>query len=546
MNYKTEETLGELCLSAVQKYNDKPALAMLCEDKICRSFTYTQMGDRVRQIGFLLNETGVEKGGKVLLLSENCPEWALFYFGISCAGAVSVPLLTGFSAEQIYNIALHANVRAICLSRSMREKIAIFNDLENSALSQIPLIYIDTITGSEITVSLNGNEKQIQLSEKDYELPKCKADDLATIIYTSGTQGNCKGVLLSNKNLIFCAYSTLTYVKLSPRDRLLSVLPLAHSYECTLGLIVPVFSGANITYFDRPPSPSALTSAVKVLRPTMIVAVPLLIEKIYRNAIAPKLQKNILYKFPVTRPLAVKIAGKKLIYSLGGCIRFFGIGGAPLSEEVEKFLHSAGFPYSTGYGLTEAAPLVAGNKPNCFPFRSAGKAPSGVSVRIAKCDIETDQGVGEIQVKGPNVMIGYYNDEKRTAEAFTPDGWLKTGDLGKLDKNGRLYFMGRQKALILGPSGENIYPEEIENLLGSSDLVEDALVYSGEKGELVALVLLTSAAKTAAGAVENALEELRLWVNKKLAVFSRLNRIEIRENPFEKTPTMKIKRYLYV
>jgi long-chain acyl-CoA synthetase len=338
----------------------------------------------------------------------------------------------------------------------------------------------------------------------------------------------------------------MSYVKLSPRDRLLSVLPLAHSYECTLGLIVPVISGANITYLDRPPSPSALQDAVKILRPTMIVSVPLLIEKIYRNAIAPKLRENKLYKFPVTRPLAVKAAGRRLVCALGGRIRFLGIGGAPLSEEVEKFLHYAGFPYSTGYGLTEAAPLVAGNKPKRFPVRSAGTAPKSVSIRIAKCDVNTVPGVGEIQVSGPNVMMGYYNDKKRTAETFTSDGWLRTGDLGKLDKRGRLHIMGRLKALILGPSGENIYPEEIESLLGCSDLIEDALVYSGEKGELVALVFLTSAAKSAAGAVENALEELRSWVNKKLAAFSRLHRIEIREKPFEKTPTMKIKRYLYV
>ena len=550
MKYPPEQTLGQLCLAASEKYKEKPALAMLCDGKISRSFSYARMGNCVRRIGFFLNEMGVKEGGKVLLLSENCPEWALFYFGISAAGAVSVPLLTGFSADQIYNIALHANVCAVCLSRAMAEKISSFKDEspEKNVLSQMPFIYIDTIIDgektAEILVSLNGVEKQIPFSEKDYTLPQRKADDLATIIYTSGTQGNCKGVMLSNTNLIFCAHSTSTYVKLSPCDRLLSVLPLAHSYECTLGLIVPVISGANITYLDRPPSPSALQDAVKVLRPTMIVSVPLLIEKIYRNVIAPKLRKSRLYQFPVTRPLAVKIAGRRLNSALGGRIRFFGIGGAPLSEEVENFLYCARFPYSTGYGLTEAAPLATGNKPNHFPFRSSGTAPKGVSIRIAKCELA--QGVGEIQLRGPNVMMGYHNDEKRTTETFTSDGWLRTGDLGILDKEGRLHFMGRLKALILGPSGENIYPEEIEGLLGCSDLIEDALVYSGEKGELVALVLLTSAAKTAAGAVENALEELRSWVNKKLAAFSRLHRIEIREKPFEKTPTMKIKRYLYV
>ena len=233
-----------------------------------------------------------------------------------------------------------------------------------------------------------------------------------------------------------------------------------------------------------------------------------------------------------------------MISALGGRIHFFGIGGAPLSPEVENFLHRVGFPYSTGYGLTEAAPLVAGNVPRRFPVRCVGTAPKGVSIRIAKCET-CDAGEGEIQVRGPNIMMGYYNDDEHTREAFTSDGWLRTGDLGCLDKKGRLQIRGRLKALILGSSGENIYPEEIEGLLGSSQLVEDALVYSGKKGELVALVRLTEAAKTAAGVIEHTLEELRVWVNKKLAAFSRLSRIEIQYEPFEKTPTMKIKRYLY-
>ncbi|MDR1839405.1 MAG: AMP-binding protein [Treponema sp.] len=549
MKYSPEKTLAALCLASSAKYKDSPAFVMLSEGKISRRVTYAQMGSRARQIGRLLNTLGIEKGDRVLILSENCPEWPLAYFGIAFAGAVSVPLLTGFSSEQIRHIASCAGISAVCLSRAMAEKIEITKT--DSLFSQIPFIYIDSITdgqcGEEISVAINGNgdstEKRMSLrvTEESAALPQSKADDLAAIIYTSGTSGNSKGVMLSGANIISCAISSLSFVKLYPRDRLLSVLPLAHSYECSLGLIAPIISGSSVTYLDKPPSPSVLLPAVRLLRPTVMVTVPLLIEKIYKNAIVPKLRTSRLYKFPLTRGIAVKFAGRKLVSALGGRIRFFGIGGAPLSPEVENFLYRARFPYSIGYGLTEAAPLVAGNAPLHFKINSGISAANGVTFRIAGISA----GEGEIQVRGPNVMMGYYNDKEKTAEAFTSDGWLHTGDFGSLDKKGRLHIRGRLKALLLGPSGENIYPEEIEGLLSSSRLVEDALVYTGEKGELVAMVSLSEAAKAAAGAIENALEELRSWVNKKLAVFSRLSRIEIRHEPFEKTPTMKIKRYLY-
>jgi long-chain acyl-CoA synthetase len=222
--------------------------------------------------------------------------------------------------------------------------------------------------------------------------------------------------------------------------------------------------------------------------------------------------------------------------AFGGSIRSFGIGGAPLAADVEDFLWKVKFPYSPGYGLTEAAPLLAGTAPYRFPRRSAGSVIRGVDIRI--------QG-GEIQARGPNVMMGYYRDEERTREAFTPDGWLKTGDVGELDRRGHLYVRGRLKSLILGPSGENIYPEEIESLLHASGLVEDALVCPGEKGEIVALVVLNEKARALMNAIGGGLEELKKTVNKQLASFSRLSRIEVQDRPFEKTPTQKIKRFLY-
>ena len=518
------KTLAQLCLYSAAKYKNRIAFAMFSDGQISKRITYAQFGSRACQIGSILRRMGVKNGDRVLLLSENCSQWPLAYFGIALAGAVSVPLLTGFSPEQIQHIAEHSQVKAVCVSGAMAEKI------KNSVVSHLPSICIDNLTEQ------NDFKEDIYVSENP--------DELAAIIYTSGTQGISKGVMLSSGNLISSTLSSLAFEKMYPNDRILSVLPLAHSYECSLGLLAPVISGASVTYLDRPPSASILLPAVKVIRPTAIFSVPLLIEKIYNNAIAPKLRNSKLYKFSFTRPLAIWFAGRKLISALGGRIRAFGIGGAPLSPEVEEFLYKARFPYTIGYGLTEAAPLIAGNTPLRYSHKAGIGAAKGVEIRIAKCTTDADEG--EIQVRGPNIMLGYFNDIERTAEAFTSDGWLRTGDLGRIEKKGRLHVRGRLKALILGPSGENIYPEEIESLLISSQIVEESVVFLGKKGELVALVTLNEAAKAAAGVVENTLEELRSWVNKKLAVFSRLSKIEIRNEPFEKTPTMKIKRYLYV
>ena len=531
------QTLSGVCLYASQKYNKKMAFSMICDGKIERQITYTEMGERSKKIAATLRNMGIQKGDRVLLLSENNPEWALAYFGIALAGAVSVPLLTGFSIEQIDYIAKHSAAKAACFSKSIAEKVDI----------GLPVICIDNMLYENI------NHKDIDeiITENDYSQVQTP-DELASIIYTSGTQGSSKGVMLSSSNLLASTLSSYYFKDINSKDHFLSVLPLAHSYECGIGFLLPVISGSSVTYLDRPPSVSVLLPALKLIRPTAMLTVPLLIEKIYNNGIAPKLNKSILYKFPVTRKLAILVAGRKLKSSLGGRIRFFGIGGAALCPQVEKFLHSAGFPYAIGYGLTETAPLIAGNSPRRFSYGSGIWAPAGVKIRIAKTD-ENNNGEGEIQVQGPNVMLGYFNDAEKTTDAFSKDGWLRTGDLGLIDRRGWLHIKGRLKAMILGPSGENIYPEEIEGLLGSSQLVEESLVYSGKKGELVAMVFLNEAAKAAAGAVgamenamENAMEDLRTWVNKKLSAFSRISRIEIRKDPFEKTATMKIKRYLYI
>ncbi|MDR2370572.1 MAG: AMP-binding protein [Treponema sp.] len=515
-------TLAEVCLRSRAKYKKRPAFRIFKDGMVTGITSYGAWGEQSRDFAARLEAFGLKPGSRVMILAENCPGWAAAYFGTALAAMVSVPVLTGFSAVQIANIAGHAEISACCVTTETAARA--MEAIKTAGLDSIPFIYIDR---------LETRENSRPFHDGNYPEP----EDLASIIYTSGTTGASKGVMLSHRNLVFCAAASRSFVKIYPRDRLLSVIPLAHTYECTLGLITAVMSGASVTYLDKPPSPAVLMPALEAVKPTAMVTVPLFIEKFYRKNIAPSLAANPLFRFPPNRPLAVYAAGRKLAAAFGGSIRFFGIGGAPLSSEVEDFLRKVKFPYSPGFGLTEAAPLVAGTGPFRFPVRSSGSMFRGMAIRIS------DEG--EIQAGGPNIMMGYYRDEKKTREAFTPDGWLRTGDVGFLDKKGYLYVKGRLKNLILGPAGENIYPEEIEGLLTSSVLVEDALVRPGDRGEIVAMVVLSEKAKAAANALGNALEELKKMVNRQLAAFSKLNRIEIRHEPFEKTPTQKIRRYLY-
>jgi long-chain acyl-CoA synthetase len=545
-------TLGALALKAAEVYKNKKAFAFLGESGIYDLITYEQAGVKIRQLASLLVQMGIVPGDRVMLLAENRPEWPLAYFGTVLSGAIVVPILTDFIPEHIGTIAAHAEVSAIFTTEKHLSKLA-----KSDISDTIPIIRIDTMMSGEnhITISMHGNEKSLSLHE-DNSFPEIDENQNASIIYTSGTSGNSKGVMLSHKNILSNADASRCVVKIFPRDRMLSVIPLAHAYECTVGMVIGVMSGAGTTYLDRPPAPAVLVHAVQLIRPTIMLTVPLIIEKIYRLKIKAALESNPLYKFPLTRSLAIKVAGQKLLSSLGGAIRFFGIGGAALSPDVETFLYKAEFPYAMGYGLTETAPLLAGFSPFKGKLRSTGTALTGISVRIMDTSGKIVGGVGspkkgprdqegEIQAKGPNIMLGYYKDEERTKEAFTEDGWFKTGDLGIIDKKGRISIKGRSKAMILGPSGENIYPEEIEGILNAHDIVEDSLVYSDESGRLTALIVLSEKAKTMFAAFGDNLSELKKWTNKKLSTFAHIYTIRIQDEPFEKTATKKIKRFLY-
>jgi long-chain acyl-CoA synthetase len=494
--------------------------------------TYELLAQRVRGAAALLAAEGVRQGDRVAILSENMPPWGIAYFAITCMGAVAVPIMTEFPPAQIANIVTHAECRALIVSTKLRERAA-----------QVP-------SGTQILPI----ESFAGVADAPLVFPEVGEDDLAAIIYTSGTTGQSKGVMLTHRNIVFDAIATHMLVGLTPEDRLLSILTLAHTYECTLGLVAVLSRGASVYYLDKPPSATALLPALQRVKPTIVLSVPLVIEKIYRAKVQPELQKMALYRVPGVRRVLILAAGRKLRTAFGGKIRIFAVGGAAIAPDVEKFLADAHFPYAIGYGLTETAPVVAGAPPFTTRLRAAGLAMPGVQIRIA--DPRPDSGEGEVQVKGPNVMRGYYRDEERTREAFTPDGWFRTGDLGTMDREGRLFIRGRLKNMILGASGENIYPEEIEAVINQSPYVDDSLVY-GDGSAVAALVQLKPDALAAfmtalhdgvaraEQSLNALLERIKEEANSKVASFSQVHRIELQEEPFEKTPSMKIKRFLY-
>jgi long-chain acyl-CoA synthetase len=532
-------TLHDLVHRVSRQHETRPAL---CEND-GRCVSYGELRERASAVAAYLAETGIGAGDRVALIAENRPEWGLWYLGVTAAGAVILPVLTDFSPEEVQRILDHAEPGLVVTSENAASLTA---GWDGAPVVDCGLVY-------ELAAADTAGPGAMS---PDAQPPG--PDTLAALIYTSGTTGSPKGVMLSHRNLVTNAQAVQQIFDVAPHDVLLSVLPLAHTYECTIGFLVPLLSGASVTYLGGPPTPSLLLPALARVRPTIMLAVPLIMEKIYRARVVPKLNAlpGRLRRFPPVRRALHFLAAAKLKRAFGGRLRVFGIGGAPLGPQTERFLRDGRFPYTIGYGLTETAPLLAGTAPFRTRFRSTGPAVPGVELRL----VPQYEGapVGEVQARGPNVMQGYFRNPEATAEAFTEDGWFRTGDLAYLDDDGYVYVQGRLKTLIVGPSGENIYPEEIEATIETHPLVEESLVLS-EGGKLVARVRLNLDAlaerlgtmvceldpQTIYSAGAQALDELRRSVNARLNRFSRLARMVLQLEEFERTPTRKIKRFLY-
>jgi long-chain acyl-CoA synthetase len=543
-------TLKAFLDRSVSLYPQKDALSLVSKQPL----KYRELDEKVKSMVELLKANGISKGDKVALLSENMPNWAVAYLAITYFGAVVVPILVDFNPADVNHIIKHSEAKAVFVSEKYLQTL---EDIQNTDLKFV--IEVDSLKLlDEFT-----NRSYVELFKQKFshkkDVDKVDENDLAAILYTSGTTGHSKGVMLSQKNIVTNALSTFKNVTIVPEDVFLSVLPLAHTFECTVGMLVPLLHGSSVVYVDKTPTPSVLLKAFDVVKPTMMLSVPLIIEKIYKNKILTKLNGSTLtktlYKFSFTRKALNKIAGKKLLETFGGKLRFFGIGGAPLAKYVEEFLLEGNFPYVIGYGLTETAPLIAGTRLG-MPLKlgSTGLAMPGVEVLIKEKNPDT--GEGEIAVKSPSVMLGYYKDEEKTKEVFDENGYFLTGDLGLIDEDGYLFISGRSKNLILGPSGENIYPEQIESIINQNETVLDSLVLQKE-GKLIARIHLDyelidkmfkaniTPDDVVKQKIDEHLEHMRVEINTKLASFSKITKYIEQVEPFIKTPTKKIKRYLY-
>lgn len=551
MEQKTTNSLPAFFRETLSNYGDRPAMAMVGEEPV----TYNELDKRIQSVIAFLEKSGIGKGDKVALLSTNMVNWGVSYFAITFMGAIVVPVLPDFHSDEIRNIVTHSDSKAIFVSGGLLSKITEKDDFP--AILKIRIEDFSLIDAANDSVDYNPEAKpgkNITVSP----------EDIAAIIYTSGTTGKSKGVMLTHRNICFSATMSGRVQEILPTDRFLSVLPLSHTYENTIGFILPMMSGACIYYTGKMPTPSVLIPALQSVKPTVMLSVPLIIEKIYHNRIKPQLNKNFFIRgammIPGIKQRITAAAGKKLRKTFGGELKFFGIGGAKLNREVEQFLIEAKFPYAIGYGLTETSPLLAGCNPMFTKLQSTGKAIEEIELKLNKPDPST--GEGEIWAKGPNVMLGYYKEKELTEEIFTPDGWLKTGDLGIFDKDGYLYIKGRMKNVIVRSGGENIYPEEIESLINTYYNVNESLVLE-RNGKLTALVNFDvekikqhykhhlhlfkhqNENEYINQEIKRLSSELQTFIKHRLNKFSQVQEVVYYPEAFEKTATLKIKRYLY-
>ncbi len=502
------------------------------------SYTYDEFRHRCLDLSHILSRFGVSAGDKVAILSQNMPNWTVAYFSVVPFGRVIVPILPDSSASEVENILRHSNTKVIYVSKRQLPKLS--GEMLSSLTLVIDIETFEVIHKDDSAFTCEGWVKDPQ------------ADDLAAIIYTSGTSGKAKGVMLSHRNLCQNIVAASKAQKARAGYRWLSILPMSHAYEMAFSVLYPLYVGGCVYYIKKPPTPSILMDAMDKVRPHIMCSVPLIIEKVYKTSIVPTIKKSRILSWMQehTPKLLYWIVGKRLYKSFGGKLKFFGVGGAKLDSTVEEFLLRAKFPYAIGYGLTETAPLITNACVGKTVVGSCGVPAYNVEVKLDNVNPET--GEGEIVVRGDNVMLGYYKDPERTKEVLTYDGWFHTHDLATKDSKGRYYIKGRLGNMIIGSSGENIYPEEIEEVINGVDGVNESLVLERD-GKLVALIKFDDKIINWDQASEDKFfenlqarkEAIMEYVNKHVAKQSKVNDVEVMKDPFEKTATNKIRRFMY-
>ena len=540
----TSDNLNRLFENAIRNNRDNTALS----DYGGNSYTFGDVGKRILVIHRLFESYGINKGDKVALLGKNSAQWGIIYIATVTYGAVIVPILPDFKPKDVHNIVTHSDAVLLFVEDSL------YKELNPEAMPLLDLIF------KIPDLSLLFSRKGIQIPSPDLlngstissdliHFPDSSGDDIAVISYTSGTTGFSKGVVLQHKSLLGNILYAHRNMPLNPKDKILSFLPLAHTYGCAFEFLFPFTLGCDITFLTKTPSPKIIMQAFQEIKPALILSVPLVIEKIYKSQLIPAIRKpavKLLIHLPLINQLIYKKIRKKMIDVFGGNFRELVIGGAPFNTQAEEFFKKMHFPFTVGYGMTECGPLISYSS-----WKTTKLGASGRVVDELKATIDSTDPIhiaSEILVKGNHVMMGYYKNDEATKQVIDKGGWLHTGDLGVIDKKGNIFIKGRSKSMILGPSGKNIYPEEIESILNNRFMVMESLVID-RADKLIALIFPDADAMEKAGITKEQLPEtFKSYIhdlNHHLPKYIRVVDFEIVSSEFEKTPKRSIKRYLY-
>ena len=515
-----------------------------------KQYTHGEVAQQIEKFHQLFQAMGIQEGDKIAIASRNCSNWVVSYMAILSYKAVAVTLLQDFKADDLARLIKHSDAKMLIVGPF------VWRDLQHQQLPALEAILsMENFSFIQLAEKHQGKVEHILTEESEltentfFSLVKggtIDLDSLALINYTSGSTGSPKGVMISHRSLSNNVENGMAILPVEPGQRVVSMLPLAHMFGQLADFLYPFSAGATIYYLTKTPTPSILLKAMADVQPYLVATVPLVIEKIHKKKLDPLLSKPVLKFFWYTPGVMNLIRGhvkKSLVKAFGGKVRYFLCGGAAMNPVVEKCLMDVNFPLSIGFGMTECGPLVSGLPPKYFKRRSCG-AP--VPNMEAKIDNPNENGEGEILVRGENVMMGYYKNDEATTAAFTEDGWLRTGDLGYMDKKNNIFIRGRIKSMFLGASGQNIYPEEIEDKLNNQMGVAESVIVERE-GKLIGLVFPDEETTKSFSLddLTRLMKDNLKKLNDALPSYSRVHDIEIKEEPFEKTPKKSIKRFLY-
>lgn len=548
-----EQGFLQLIENSIKKNWDLDALT----DYNGATLQYKDVARKIEKVHIFLEEAGVKKGDKIAICGRNSSHWGVTYLAILTYGAIVVPILHEFKADNIHHIVNHSDARMLYVGDRVWEDL---NEQEMPKLEGIMLMTDFSVLVARNKKLLHAREHLNEIFGKKYPknfrpehvqyYKEQSPDELAMINYTSGTTSSSKGVMIPYRALWSNMAFAQSVLDLFPGDKVVSILPMAHTFGMSFEFLYEFVVGCHVYFLTRIPSPKIIAQAFADVKPRIVIAVPLVVEKIIKKKVLPQLEKNIWAQLMLNLPVLSDIVKKRICEQVtagfGGNFIEVIMGGAPLNKEVESFLRSINFKYTVGYGMTECAPIISYEGWDKYKPYSCGKAAPRMEIKIDSPDPQNIPG--EILTKGMNVMLGYYKNEEATKAAITPDGWLHTGDLGVLDAEGNLTIRGRSKNMILGPDGQNIYPEEIESELGSMPYVSECIVIQQE-GKLVGLVYpdfdLANKEGIVNGKMATVMEENRVQLNQKLPNYCQISRIKIFYEEFEKTPKKSIKRYLY-